>query len=236
MICASFGSLGGPLGAVLGLLWGLLDRLGAILAVLTRSWAVLESSWAAWVCFLGRRGSFGEPQGGAMAAQGPPAIGAMQSGGCGPEGGALRRLQKPARPPLAFFHASTCPRHGGGLLSLRFALFCFALICIALHCLAFAFLSFVCNASRCIAPASGVHVNTLHCTAICAGSSPSTAFHCFALVCADVFLLAIRFCSVRVIYTPSPHGQTRCREILLSCEFVKRWGWLEPTRARTALH
>ena len=52
--------------------WGVLE---AFWAVWRPSWAVLEASWAilvAWVGFLGRHGSPGEPQGGAMTAQVPP--------------------------------------------------------------------------------------------------------------------------------------------------------------------
>ena len=65
-----------PLGDLLaGLLeasWGVLE---ASWAVWRPSWPVLEASWAllaAWVGFLGRHGSLGELQGGAMAAQAPP--------------------------------------------------------------------------------------------------------------------------------------------------------------------
>ena len=42
--------------------------LQAFLAVLEATWAIL----AALVAFLGRLGSFGEPQGGAMATEEPP--------------------------------------------------------------------------------------------------------------------------------------------------------------------
>ena len=46
------------------------------------SWAVMEACravLAALVAFLGRLGGFREPQGGAMAAQGPPKVGAMHA-------------------------------------------------------------------------------------------------------------------------------------------------------------
>ena len=99
-----WGPLGSAPGGLFGRLGGLLGRLGAILGVLERSWAVLEASWAvwrpswavleaswailvAWVGFLGRHGSPGEPQGGAMAAQGPLVIGAVQLTIRRPEGG-----------------------------------------------------------------------------------------------------------------------------------------------------
>ena len=43
----------------------------------------MEAAWAilaAWMALLGRLGSLGEPQGGAVAAQGPPGVGVVQSG------------------------------------------------------------------------------------------------------------------------------------------------------------
>ena len=50
---------------------------------------------AAVVSFLGCFGSPGEPQGGAMAAQGPPGVGAVHATPCYPRGGgSFRRLQK----------------------------------------------------------------------------------------------------------------------------------------------
>ena len=56
MSCAS-SALGGPLGALLRLLWGLLGRLGDILGALERSWAVLEASWALLGALLARLGA-----------------------------------------------------------------------------------------------------------------------------------------------------------------------------------
>ena len=83
-----------------------MGRLGAILGVLERSWAVLEASWAAWVGCLGRHGSLGEPQGGALAAQGPLVIGAVQAAKRAPEGGVpFRRLQE-------LWHSCTPQRAG----------------------------------------------------------------------------------------------------------------------------
>ena len=42
---------------------------------------------AARMAFLGRFGAFGEPQGGEMAAQGPPKVGPVQAGLRGERGG-----------------------------------------------------------------------------------------------------------------------------------------------------
>ena len=44
---------------------------------------------AAVVSFLGCFGSPGEPQGGAMAAQGPPGVGAVHATPCYPRGGGV---------------------------------------------------------------------------------------------------------------------------------------------------
>ena len=86
MKIASWVPLGRALGGLLGRLGGLLGRLEAILEA---SWAIL----VAWVGFLGRHGSPGEPEGGAVAAQAPLVIGAVQAAKCAPEGGGpLRRL------------------------------------------------------------------------------------------------------------------------------------------------
>ena len=74
--------------------WGHLGRIGALLGC-------LGGLLVAWVGFLGRHGSLGELQGGAMAAQGAPGVWAVQSELCRPEGGgALRRLQKPCQTAL----------------------------------------------------------------------------------------------------------------------------------------
>ena len=54
--------------------------MGPYWALLEPPWAVLEACWdmlAAWMALLGCLGSFGEPKGGSMAAQGPPGVGAM---------------------------------------------------------------------------------------------------------------------------------------------------------------
>ena len=108
-----------PLGDLLaGLLeasWGVLE---ASWAVWRPSWPVLEASWAilaAWVGFLGRHGSLGELQGGAMAAQVPPgsrddAVAYLRDGGGRP----LRRLQKPCQGALGILPRLNVPRHGGG--------------------------------------------------------------------------------------------------------------------------
>ena len=87
-----FGAILGRLGGMLGHVGGLcgppeaiLGRYEAILGVLEPFWAVLEACWAmlaAWTALLGRFGAFGEPQGGSMAAQGPPGVGVMQSSLC----------------------------------------------------------------------------------------------------------------------------------------------------------
>ena len=69
------GGFFGPLQAILG-------RQGPSWALLEPSWAVLEACWAmlaAWMALLSRFAAFGEPQGGAMAAQGPPKVGPVQS-------------------------------------------------------------------------------------------------------------------------------------------------------------
>ena len=74
--------------------WGHLGRIGALLGC-------LGGLLVAWVGFLGRHGSLGELQGGAMAAQGAPGVWAMQAAICETEGGrALRRLQKPCQTAL----------------------------------------------------------------------------------------------------------------------------------------
>ena len=107
--------LGDLLAGLLEASWGVLE---ASWAVWRPSWAVLEASWAilaAWVGFLGRHGSLGELQGGAMAAQGAPGVGAMQAELCAPEGGGpLRRLQKPWQTALGILPRPNVPRHGGG--------------------------------------------------------------------------------------------------------------------------
>ena len=77
------GGFCGALEAILGRHGAILGPFGAILAVLEACWAML----AAWVALLGRLGVFGEAQGGAMAAQGPPKVGPIQSPGCGERGG-----------------------------------------------------------------------------------------------------------------------------------------------------
>ena len=169
---------------------------------LTRSWAVLESSWAAWGWYLGRRGSFGQPQEGAMAAQGPPAIGAMQSGGCGPEGGPLEDYRNlPDRP----WHSSTPQRAQGTvadylvlhIASIRIFWFCLDLYCcIALPCICFAKFCLQCFALHCTCIWIPCQYVALHCH--CVDSSPSTVLHCFALGCRDVALSAVCLCSVRV--------------------------------------
>ena len=115
MIVASLGPLGGLLGALMGLLWCLLGRLGAILGVFESPWAVLEASWAAWVSFQGRHGSLGEPQGGAMAAQGPRGVRRLQSAVCEvTRGCSLRRLQKSCQAAFGTLPRFSVPRHGGG--------------------------------------------------------------------------------------------------------------------------
>ena len=78
----------------MGQSWTLLEPSWALLEP---SWAVLEACWAmlaAWMALLGRLGAFGEPQGGAMAAQGPPKVGPIQSVRRDELGGSLRRQQK----------------------------------------------------------------------------------------------------------------------------------------------
>ena len=57
MTFASLDYLGSPLGALLGLLRGLLGRPGATLGVLERSWVVLEDSWARLWALLARLGA-----------------------------------------------------------------------------------------------------------------------------------------------------------------------------------
>ena len=98
----------------MGLLGGLLGRLGAILGVLERSLAVFEASWSARVCFLGRHGSLGEPQGGAMAAQGPPVIGAVQSS-VGVGGAVPQKTTETL--PDSTWHSSTPQCAGGGTVA-----------------------------------------------------------------------------------------------------------------------
>ena len=92
-----------PSGVVMGPYWALLEL----------SWAVLEACRAvlvALVAFLGRLGSLGEPQGGAMAAQGPPGVGGMRAVKRGPEGGgSLRRLQKPCQTALGILPRLNVP-------------------------------------------------------------------------------------------------------------------------------
>ena len=67
--------------AILGPFGAILDHLGGMLGL-----------WAALVTFLGRLGSLGEPQGGAIAAQGPSGGGVVHASGREPEAaGFLRR-------------------------------------------------------------------------------------------------------------------------------------------------
>ena len=90
---SSWSAHGASLGP-LGPSWGHLGRIGALLGC-------LGGLLVAWVGFLGRHGSLGELQGGAMAAQGAPGVGAVQAGICETAGGgALRRLQKPCQTAL----------------------------------------------------------------------------------------------------------------------------------------
>ena len=80
-------------------------------ALLEHFLAVLEACWAMLAALLGRFGVFGEPQGGSMAAGGPPGVGVVQSTMCderGWGGDPLEDHRNPARQHLAFFHASTC--------------------------------------------------------------------------------------------------------------------------------
>ena len=64
----------------------------------------------ALVAFLGLLGSLGEPQGGAMAAQGPPKVGAVQSSKRVPEAeGSLRRLEKPCQAALGILPRLNVP-------------------------------------------------------------------------------------------------------------------------------
>ena len=77
------GGFFGPLQAILG-------PQGPSWALLEPSWAVLEACWAmlaAWMALLGRFGALGEPQGGAMAAQGPPEGGPIHAALCEERGG-----------------------------------------------------------------------------------------------------------------------------------------------------
>ena len=72
-----------PLEAILGRHEAILGHRRAILAVLEACWAML----AAWMALLGRFGTFGEPQGGAMAAQGPPKVWPIHAELCAERGG-----------------------------------------------------------------------------------------------------------------------------------------------------
>ena len=66
---------------------------------------------AAWMTFLGRLGSLGEPQGGAMAAQGPPGVGAVHASKRVERGGwSLGRLQKPCQTVLGILPRLNVPR------------------------------------------------------------------------------------------------------------------------------
>ena len=73
--------------------------MGPSRALLELSWAVLVASWAilaALVALLGRLGSLREPQGGAMAAQGPPGVGVVHAGARETEaGGSLEDYRNP---------------------------------------------------------------------------------------------------------------------------------------------
>ena len=94
MVFASSGPPEAPFGALLSRLEGLFEpswgnfgpswgHLGAILAVLEARWAILAAS----VAPLGRLGSLGWPQDGAMAARGPPGLRVVHAGGCGERSG-----------------------------------------------------------------------------------------------------------------------------------------------------
>ena len=78
--------------------------MGPYWALLEPPWAVLEACWdmlAAWMALLNRFGAFGEPQGGSMAAQGPPGVGVVFARVCGSEaGGPLRKRHKPCQTAL----------------------------------------------------------------------------------------------------------------------------------------
>ena len=71
---------------------------------------------AAWMALLGRLGAFGEPQGGAVAAQGPPKVGPIHASGCEERGGGpLRRLQKPYQDSTwHYFTPQRAKGRGGG--------------------------------------------------------------------------------------------------------------------------
>ena len=80
----------GPFDAVLGASFSHRKTILAVMrpfrALLEPPWAVFEACWAmlaALVAFLGRLGSLGESQRGAMAAQGPSGGGAMHATVCG---------------------------------------------------------------------------------------------------------------------------------------------------------
>ena len=89
----------------LGPSWAILGPLRAILAVLEACGAM----FAAWVAFLGCLGAVGKPQGGPMAAQGPPRVGGMHAARCWGRGwDPLEDDRNPSRQHLGFFHASTC--------------------------------------------------------------------------------------------------------------------------------
>ena len=106
------GGFFGPLQAILG-------PQGPSWALLEPSWAVLEACWAmlaAWMALLGRFGVFGEARGRTIAAHGPPKGGPIHAGRRGERGGwaPYKTTKTLSGQDLAFFHASTCQRHGGG--------------------------------------------------------------------------------------------------------------------------
>ena len=67
------------------------------------------------MAFLGRLGSLGEPRGGAMAAQGPPKVGPIQSRVCVERGGGpLKRIQKHCQTALGILPRFNVP---GGMVA-----------------------------------------------------------------------------------------------------------------------
>ena len=103
-----------PSRAVLGASWSNMEAIFGRHRALELSWAVLEACKAvlvALVAFLGRLGSLGEPQGGAMAAQGPPKVGPIHAAlRWERQGGPLRRLQKPCQTALGILPRLNVPR------------------------------------------------------------------------------------------------------------------------------
>ena len=110
-ILGRHGAVLGPLRAILGSLGGMLGHLGGLGGPRGPFWKPWRAMLAAWMALLGRLGTFGDPLGSAMPAQGPPGVGVVHATGCGPEaGGSLRRLQKPCQTARGILPSLNVPR------------------------------------------------------------------------------------------------------------------------------